>query len=172
MIEIQDNGMGLVAEVIPRLFSPFEQGADVQLVRGSGGLGLGLSICKAVVEMHAGSIEAASAGVGRGSRFMVRLPIAACYANAGAEGDNGRRKESGEEPAAGTGASKPVHILLVEDHPDTARVMGKLLRTLGYTVTLAGTVAAALAAATELQQTGGLDLIISDLGLPDGRATI
>src|SRR5207248_1458751 len=111
-------------------FMPFEQGVDLRAARGAGGLGLGLSICKAVVEMHGGSVEAASDGVGRGSRFTVRLPIAQYLSDAGAGGESGGREEAGEVAAAGTGSDKPLRILLVEDHPDTARVMRRLLTTL------------------------------------------
>ena len=156
VVEIADRGIGIPAETLPRIFSAFEQDPDA---RRFGGLGLGLSICKAVVEMHGGVISAHSEGPGRGTTITVSLPITqsanvAAPINAGMPGD-GRRA---------VGAKQQLRILLVEDHADTAKIVRRLLVAQGHDVILAGTVKDGLAAIETLP----IDVMISDLGLPDG----
>jgi CheY-like chemotaxis protein len=119
------------------------------------GLGLGLGIAKAIVELHGGSIGVESEGQNRGSTFVVRLP--ATPKPAAAElpaGSNGSASEAA--PAA-------LRVLLVEDHGDTSRAMSRLLRRAGHTVETADTVAQAM----EAFERGTFGLLISDLGLPD-----
>jgi signal transduction histidine kinase len=80
-LQIEDSGIGITAKALPRIFDFFEQGG-VKVTRQFGGLGLGLAICKAIVELHSGSIWAESAGPGLGSTFTVELPGAtadSCY---------------------------------------------------------------------------------------------
>src|SRR5262249_9546621 len=74
LISVEDNGIGIALEMLPRLFEMFSQAAPA-LARSQGGLGIGLSLVKGLVEMHGGSVEAFSAGQGKGSRFTVRLPV-------------------------------------------------------------------------------------------------
>ncbi|MGE5610679.1 MAG: ATP-binding protein [Bacillota bacterium] len=158
-VEIIDQGSGIDAEAMPRLFSPFEQEGKA---RSFGGLGLGLSICKAVVEMHGGSISAFSKGVGCGATFTVRLPVTqGSLQNAG-----DRPVPSGERQIAGLPlrGSRPLRILLVEDHVDTAKLVRRLLMTEGHDVTTVETIADGLATVRSARP----DLLISDLGLPDG----
>ena len=144
---------------ISRLFSPFEQG-EPDVARHYGGLGLGLAISKALVEAHGGRLSVHSDGAGRGSRFTVTMPLAADAIAKG--GDNGAA------PAQARGSTvAPLRILLVEDHPDTARVLARLLGGEGHRVHVAGSVAEAL----QLASSEPLDLVISDVGLPDGRGT-
>ena len=107
VIEISDTGIGIEAELLPRLFHAFEQG-ERTVTRRYGGLGLGLSISKALVEMLDGSLEAASEGMGRGAAFTLSLKTVAAPAPA-KPGKTGR-------PAA----AKALRILLVDDHEDTA----------------------------------------------------
>jgi CheY-like chemotaxis protein len=151
-IQVQDSGIGIAEELLPQIFNAFEQG-DIRITRQFGGLGLGLAITKALVDMHHGTIIAESDGIGSGARFTVTLPL-----------------ESGtQRPAAdSSGARTPPqatqqHLLLVEDHADTARVLSTHLRRMGFTVTVAYTVATAL----DLVREEEFDLVISDLGLPD-----
>ena len=154
--EVNDSGVGIEPEDLSRIFNAFEQ-AERSTTRQFGGLGLGLAIAKAIVEMHGGSIEAHSQGKHKGASFRVRLPILA-GAQPGAVG--------GERPAVAVRSppTSGLRILLVEDHGDTARMMRQLLMMDGHDVKAAGDVATALA----LAKAGPFDLLLSDLGLPDG----
>ncbi|MGE5607734.1 MAG: ATP-binding protein, partial [Bacillota bacterium] len=155
---VRDSGMGIEADVLPRLFRPFEQGQRV-ISDTFGGLGLGLSIAKAVVEMHGGRIRAESNGSGQGATFTVELPLAAAMSSSS-------RDERGNElltSATPTGI-KPLRVLLVEDHADTAKLIGRLLAAEGHQVVTAGGVTPALAAT----QASEFDAMVCDLGLPDG----
>jgi signal transduction histidine kinase/ActR/RegA family two-component response regulator len=153
LIEIKDSGVGIPPNVLPRIFDAFEQG-DVRTTRQFGGLGLGLAIAKAVLEMHGGRISAASDGCDKGSVFTVELVTASTEFAAEPQPD--ATKES--MPSA-----RVCRLLLVEDHPDTARTMAKLLRSSGYDVRTAHSVASAL----QLAASETFDLVVSDIGLPD-----
>lgn len=150
-VTIADTGIGIDPSAIKRIFSAFEQ-ADVTIVRRFGGLGLGLAIAKTLAGMHGGSIHAHSAGIGQGAVFELQLPVKQPTAVAPAVGATPAAPEAG------------LRLLLVEDHLDTARMMEILLKRLGHRVDLAHDVAGA----TSLLQQGGYDLLISDIGLPDG----
>ncbi|WP_438020635.1 CheR family methyltransferase [Sorangium sp. So ce315] len=154
VIEVRDEGIGIEPEVLPRIFDAFEQG-DAATARHFGGLGLGLAISRAIVQLHGGSITASSAGRGAGATFRVCLPAA--------------RPPAAVAPArarsAGAVASRrPLRILLVEDHEDTAEMMSELLTLTGHAVRIARSVRAAL----DLAGAEAFDLLVSDLGLPDG----
>jgi CheY-like chemotaxis protein len=152
-VRVRDTGIGIPPEVLPRIFNAFEQG-DANVTRQFGGMGLGLAICKALVDLHGGTIRAESAGAGRGSTFIIRLPGAAGSALA----------KPADAGSAGQTTAPTLRILVVEDHPDTARTLTRLLRRAGYVVTCApGVAEAAMKASRE-----SFDLLISDLGLPDG----
>jgi PAS domain S-box-containing protein len=153
VIEVEDTGIGIDPEVLPRVFDAFEQG-DPRLTRQFGGLGLGLAIAKALVDLHGGTIRACSAGKGRGATFTVSLPTVA--------GAEVARKP--QAPAArGAGAGEAVKVLLVEDHADTRRILARLLQASGYRVETAETAAGAL----DLAAAGRFDVMVSDIGLPD-----
>jgi signal transduction histidine kinase len=162
VVQISDTGVGIRPAALGHIFNAFEQG-DLSTSRRFGGLGLGLAISKAIVELHGGRLSAESEGVGRGASFTVRLPM-----GRGQETVEAVRAERHGDPRAEAG--RPLHILLAEDHVDTAEALAALLAGLGHRVTVAGTVAAALAAAQEAAGApeGAVDLVISDLGLPDG----
>ncbi|MDB5353632.1 MAG: hybrid sensor histidine kinase/response regulator [Phycisphaerales bacterium] len=153
-VEVSDSGAGMDAEFLPRAFSAFEQG-DKTYTRKSG-LGLGLAICKTIVDLHGGSITAQSEGRGRGATFVVRLP--------GLVGVRSVQAEKGPTAPDGPCPVKQLRILLVEDHADTARFMRRLLTLDGHAVQWAGDVAAGL----KLAAAHEFDLLLSDLGLPDG----
>jgi PAS domain S-box-containing protein len=150
-VRVRDNGMGIPANLLPRVFDAFMQGDHD--VRHHGGLGLGLAIARALVEMHGGQLTASSAGPGRGAEFLARLPLMAQATH-----------DHPAQPTSETQRCKPLTILLVEDHADTARVMARLLRKLGHTVKTTDTVAAAI----QTLRSETFDLLISDIGLPDG----
>ncbi|HEX9671637.1 MAG TPA: ATP-binding protein, partial [Thermoanaerobaculia bacterium] len=144
VVEVADTGIGIEPEVLPRIFDAFEQGQR-KITRQFGGLGLGLAISRRIVELHGGSLAAASEGKGKGATFTVRLPVGV-PAEAAAAAPAGTAAGVVEK-AATPAPARPLHILLVEDHPDTAAAMADLLRGIGHRVTTAASVEAALAAA-------------------------
>lgn len=152
-VEVGDNGAGIDPAVLPNIFSAFVQG-EIAPGRNAAGLGLGMAISKKIVELHGGTITAASAGLGQGAMFTVELTTVSSVAT----------KES---TAAGLSVvtTRNYRLLVVEDHQPTLDVLARLLRREGHDVATAGTVEAALATAA----CGQFDLVISDLGLPDGN---
>jgi two-component system CheB/CheR fusion protein len=152
VVEVNDNGIGIDPEALPRLFNTFEQ-AERAISRQFGGLGLGLAISKAMVQMHGGSIEAHSEGRGKGATFRVRLPL----------GVPPSQPEAIVPAAPRNRTVGPLRILLVEDHSVTAQMMSRVLSADGHVVETAGDAATAL----ELADQHPFDLLISDLGLPD-----
>lgn len=154
VVEVTDSGVGIEPEDLPRVFTAFEQ-VERSPGRHVGGLGLGLAIARAIVELHDGRIEAYSEGPQKGTTFRVSLPMAsAALAETGGSAS----------PAATKATSRPLHILLVEDHGDTANVTKVLLTMAGHNVRVAGDVATALDEASR----SSFDVLVSDLGLPDG----
>ena len=134
-VRVQDSGIGIPADILPRIFNAFEQG-DAHITRQFGGLGLGLAISRALVELHGGTIRAESEGQGRGATFIVELPGQA-------------PAHAVEAPAADASDdrnAKRIRLLLVEDHADTARALSRFLRAAGMIVISAGDVASAIAA--------------------------
>ena len=163
-VEVTDTGIGIEPEVLEDIFDAFQQGAQT-ITRRFGGLGLGLAISKAIVELHGGNLTASSEGRGQGALFSVRLPTSNLVGRAAVPA-GAAPPSVAPAPDTSQRPGTPLHILLVEDHIDTAEAMADLLRDLGYEVTVAGTVAGGLAAAARLS--GRIDLVLSDLGLPDG----
>ncbi|MGA2253297.1 MAG: ATP-binding protein, partial [Thermoguttaceae bacterium] len=153
VVEVNDSGLGIEPESLSRIFNAFEQ-AERSITQQFGGLGLGLAISKALVEMHGGQIEAHSKGRGKGATFRVRLPLTAPPGVA----------EVCKPVAPQERVVRPLHILLVEDHGVTAKLMRMVLTSEGHAVETAGDVATAL----ELAGQHRFDLLVSDLGLPDG----
>jgi len=156
VVEIADSGIGIEPEILHTIFDPFQQG-ETTITRKFGGLGLGLAICKGIVDAHGGTLTAESEGKDRGTVFRVELKTMP---------DPDGVSEAGQgnvAPAARTGPSS-LTILLVEDEPATLRLMAKLLRGLGHEVTTADTVVGA----EEAERGGQFHLVISDIGLPDG----
>ena len=151
-LEVSDSGIGIDPQMLPRLFTAFEQ---TERTRRLGGLGLGLSIARSLVELHRGTIRASSAGHDQGATFVIELPTT---------------QREPQRPAATGAHSEPLsgfRVLLVEDHADTRTAMARLLRAIGCAVQSAGTVREAV----ELTERGEFDLLISDIGLPDGSGT-
>ncbi len=152
-VEVADNGIGIEEHILPRIFDAFEQG-EQSITRTFGGLGLGLAISKALMDMQGGTLSAASGGKDQGATFTVELPLA----------EKPEQSETLPLPANNGKASKALRILIVDDHADTSHVMQLLLERRGYTVRTANTVNSAFNAALA----DDYDLLISDIGLPDG----
>jgi PAS domain S-box-containing protein len=153
VIEVRDTGIGIEPHVLPRIFDAFEQG-ERSITRKFGGLGLGLAISKALIDMQGGRLVADSAGRGQGATFSVRMDAVPAPTARGGEGS----------PVHGGMARPDIRILLVDDHHDTALAMRKLLERLGYRISIANTLAEAIAS----YENAPVDLVISDIGLPDG----
>ena len=160
-IEVADTGIGIDPEVLPLIFNAFEQGEDM-ITKRFGGLGLGLAISRSIIEGHGGRLSVTSAGRGHGATFAIQLPVTAADDEATTVPQPTTLVAPGLTPAEPRGPVE-CQVLLVEDDAMTARVMAKLLRQNGYLVTTANSVEAALAVAD-----AEYDLIVSDIGLPDG----
>jgi PAS domain S-box-containing protein len=150
-VTVSDNGRGIEPDLLPRIFEPFEQG-ESPLLRRLGGLGLGLSICRSIVEGHGGRISASSDGAGRGSTFTFDMPLAGMPAS----------RPSPIQPPLST-ARTVADILLVEDNKDVLRYLKLVLEMKGHRVRTASDLASARDALD-----AKFDLLISDIELPDG----
>lgn len=163
VVEVSDTGVGIDADVLPRIFTAFEQGG-ASTTRRFGGLGLGLAISRAVIRAHGGQITAHSPGLGRGSTFSIELRAKATpSAAAGGSAPPAARVD----PGAGGGTRRPLSVLLVEDDADTRYVLSRLLRGAGHSVTTADSVATARRVLTSAEG-AAVELLVSDLSLPDG----
>jgi signal transduction histidine kinase/ActR/RegA family two-component response regulator len=155
-LSVADEGIGMTPELLEKVFERFVQGEQA-LQRATGGLGLGLAIARSLVELHHGTITAESAGPGRGSRFIVTLPLASAQADAPAE-----------LPAATRAPVRGGRVLVVDDNTDAAEAVAALLQLEGYAVRIAESAEEALAAiAVDVP-----DAALLDIGLPrmDGYA--
>ncbi|HEX6997183.1 MAG TPA: ATP-binding protein [Gammaproteobacteria bacterium] len=150
-VRVEDPGMGISAESLPMIFEMFTQGREAAR-RTETGLGVGLALARRLVELHDGSIEAASEGLGRGSTFTVRLPVMAALTSERAAG-----KTAGVPPA------RRHRILLVDDNVDFVASLSLLLEGMGHDVRVAHDAAHALDAATEFRP----EFAFLDIGLPD-----
>ncbi len=155
VITVSDTGLGIAPDDLPRIFDLFEQGGAAS-ARRSGGLGLGLTISRSIVEQHGGRLVAASAGKGLGATFTIELPPV-------------------DAPSTAALADEPLPpdvlipqqlltILLVEDNADTLNYLSKMLTLRGHRVHTAADFTTALQVAAEME----FDLLISDIELPDG----
>ena len=153
-VVIEDNGIGIEPDAIPRIFSMFEQGRTVAGEMTSG-LGIGLSLARQFAELHGGSIDACSDGPGRGSRFIVTLPANASDIPAATPAATGS-----DTPAD---AHQPLQVLVVDDNRDAADTLQSLFQLEGYAAKVAYGGAQALAAV----EMAWPQLIVMDLGMPD-----
>jgi len=153
-ITVADNGVGIDAEHLEHIFDMFAQVVPA-LKRPEGGLGIGLALARGMAELHGGSIEAHSAGAGRGSEFVVRLPLAQLAQPKPAE----PTVDFGSTAGRAGGARR---ILIVDDNPDAVLALGMMLETLGHEVTSAGDGQRAVQLAEKLRP----ELVLMDIGLP------
>jgi PAS domain S-box-containing protein len=154
VVRVRDNGIGIDPELLPGVFEMFRQ-LGSSAARAQGGLGIGLTLAKRLVQLHGGQIEALSEGPGRGSEFVVRLPCRATNAQIDAP-----------VPApldeASVGSAQPRRILLVDDNVDAARSLSQLLQLMGHQVEVVHDGPAAL----ETARTESPDVMLLDIGLP------
>lgn len=158
VLEVRDAGCGIALRSLDKIFELFAQEKDAQSA-GEGGLGIGLTLCKSLVEMHGGSIVASSAGPGTGSTFTLSLPLAAAPPEA-----------AGDEANAAGGQVAPLRILLVDDNRDSADSLAMLLELKGHDVRIAYEGEQALEVAPRFAP----HLAVIDIAMPkmDGYATI
>ena len=151
VIRVQDNGIGIPAEALPRIFTMFSQAPEARN-RSEGGLGIGLALAKGLVELHSGTIEAQSAGLGRGSTFIVTLPRRAARVQAAAP----------EAPSLLRVARKR-RVVVADDNRDAADSLGMLLSMDGHDVTVVYDGARAVQAIVETSP----DVALLDIGMPE-----
>lgn len=150
VVRVQDNGVGIDPALLPQLFELFTQGHRT-MERAEGGLGIGLSLVRHIAELHGGTVEAFSAGLGQGSEFVMRLPVAQ---------DAEAIPAIAQEQAP---ASPVAHrVLVVDDNVDAAKSLGFFLDLAGYETRLAYDAPAAL----EIAPTFKPDVVVLDIGLP------
>jgi signal transduction histidine kinase/ActR/RegA family two-component response regulator len=155
-ISVSDTGEGIKPDFLPFVFDRFRQ-ADASTTRRHGGLGLGLSIVKSLVEMHGGTVDVQSAGQDQGSKFFVRLPIAHSAAH------DARPSEPEKQPEPGATLTG-LRILVVDDEIDARTLTRRVLEESGAYVLTAGSAAEALAT---VNGSNVLSVIVSDIGMPD-----
>ena len=161
-VKVKDSGKGITTDFLPHVFDRFRQ-ADSSTTRQHGGLGLGLSIVKQLVELHGGTVSAQSEGAGKGTLFVVTLPVRALESEAelprgprSAAGGSGTRSTLPRDELAG------IRVLVVDDEPDARALVKRLLEDYGAKVTAAGSVPEAFAHF----QANVPDVVVSDIGMP------
>jgi CheY-like chemotaxis protein len=151
LLRVRDNGVGISAQLLPNIFNLFAQG-NRTLDRAQGGLGIGLTLARKIVQMHRGTIEAKSAGIGQGSEFTVRLPVIVFQSTKELKGSR-----TGEPTTPGS------RILVVDDNEDAADSVAIMLRLSGHDVQVAYSGQTALSTAVEYQP----NIVLLDIGLPE-----
>ena len=155
VVRIRDTGVGIAPEMLPKIWEMFAQ-ADNSSDRAKSGLGIGLSLARQLVHLHAGRIEAASEGLGKGSEFSVRLPLATA-----AVAEHAVAESAGTQIAEASSIAR--RILVVDDNTDAADSLGVLLGILGHDVEIAHDGVAALRVARKFDP----ELVFLDIGLPE-----
>jgi CheY-like chemotaxis protein len=148
-VRVRDNGVGIDADVLPHVFELFTQ-ADRSLDRSAGGLGIGLRVVQKLTELHGGTVEATSEGLGKGSEFVVAIPGIQPPQRVLAPGENERQLAS------------LLRVLVVDDNVDAAQMLGMVLELHGHSVVTAHDGIEALHRAREMRP----DVVVLDIGLP------
>lgn len=151
IISVKDNGVGISSEVLPRVFDLFAQG-DQAYSRAQGGLGIGLTLARTLIQLHGGQLDARSDGIGRGSEFVIRLPLEDWQWHS-----LNHVLQNQEEPRL-----QSRQILVVDDNRDAAESLTRILRYLGMDVRLAGSGPEALACMEEFEPS----IVLLDIGMP------
>ena len=151
VVRVTDNGVGIPAEMLPKIFDLFTQ-VDGSLSRSHGGLGIGLALVRTLVEMHGGRVTATSGGLDKGSEFAVKFPLP----------KNGPKPEPKTTLEPGHTSGPPVRVLVVEDNVDSADSLSMLLRLYGHEVLVARSGPSALEVAAGFHP----QIVLCDIGLP------
>jgi len=153
VLRVEDDGLGIAPELLPRVFEPFVQG-DRSLDRSEGGLGMGLAVAKKLIELHGGTVSARSDGPGHGSEFTLSLPHLP---------DPARQSDGAPGEPAPEAAKDRLEVVVVDDNVDMATAVGDLVRLMGHEVAVVHHAVPALAALSD----GGADVALVDIGLPE-----
>ena len=156
IISVRDNGIGILPDMLPRLFDMFAQ--ERRIATGAQeGLGIGLHLVQRLVKMHGGSVEAHSGGKDQGTEIVVRLPLSETQTSA-----ISAAPESTTAPASTASASRPMRVLVVDDNHDAGEVLAMLLESMGFEARAVDSGPAALAALPDYQP----NVILMDIGMP------
>jgi PAS domain S-box-containing protein len=150
VLRVRDNGIGIAPELLPRVFDLFTQ-AEKSLARSRGGLGVGLTLVRTLVELHGGKVEARSSGPGKGSEFILCLPVAPSLVSSMLS-----------TAIAAAPVTRSLRVLVVDDNVDLTTVLGMMVRRMGHHASVANGGAEALEAALKHRP----DVIFLDIGLP------
>ncbi|MBV8853943.1 MAG: response regulator, partial [Sinobacteraceae bacterium] len=157
---VEDNGIGIDPQFLPHVFDRFRQG-DSGITRRFGGLGLGLSIVKNLIELHGGSVRVKSPGADQGSSFIISLPISLVRSDHLAE----TRTQNGAASAEAVELPRldEIRVLVVDDEEDGRHLIARILENRGAQVACVSSATAAIQALSE----GHFDVLLSDIGMPD-----
>lgn len=180
-LAVADTGEGIAADLLPHVFERFRQG-DSSSTRRHGGLGLGLSIVRHLAELHGGTVRAMSEGEGRGSTFVVNLPLRAVRSSENAEGTNGAIETAADRQPVRSAAVAPseaipslagIRVLVVDDEPDARDLLRRVLEEHGAAVVVAGSAAEAIEL-LDREHRESPHVLLSDIGMPvvDGYGLI
>jgi PAS domain S-box-containing protein len=153
VVAVRDTGIGIAPEQLPHIFEMFSQ-VTPALDRSQGGLGIGLSLVRAIVELHGGTITASSAGPGQGSAFVVRLPVAVS--------EHAAAPDAALAPPAPPAPATPTRVLVVDDNPDAVESLAMMLRLMKHEVAIAHDGLEALETGAAFRP----DVALLDIGMP------
>jgi CheY-like chemotaxis protein len=159
-VSVSDTGIGIAPEFLPHVFERFRQ-AEAGIARARSGLGLGLSIAKQLTELHGGTIEAASGGLGTGATFRLKLPLMIVHPTRD-ESERVHPRSPSSVATIGTGDLRGVHVLAVDDDADALSLLSELLNAAGAQVSTAQSAEEAL----RHLDTEPPSVLVSDLGMP------
>jgi PAS domain S-box-containing protein len=161
VLRVRDSGAGMAPDLLPKVFDLFTQG-ERSLDRSQGGLGIGLTLVRRLVEMHGGSVEAKSEGPRKGSELIVRLPAPPISPQEQAPAVAPAEARRASEATAIKGTGQPRRVLVVDDNHDVAETLAMLLESLGHRVEMAHDGRRAIEIAQALQP----EVVVLDIGLP------
>jgi signal transduction histidine kinase/ActR/RegA family two-component response regulator len=158
VLSVSDDGLGIAADFLPHVFERFRQ-ADSSTARSYGGLGLGLAIVRQLVELHGGTVNVTSEGIGCGSTFLVRLPVVQNLQLPALAGDAASAQVAGSAPAVDLSG---LHVLVVDDESDGREMLAQLLQDRGAGISMASSADEAMVLLEKISP----HLLISDIGMP------